>query len=59
MRKRLLVALVAAGLAVAVLALWPWLAKPRHGISPDGFYRVRPGMTRQEVEGILGGPPIR
>jgi hypothetical protein len=49
-----LVGLLAVGvcLTLAVLALLP----PRPGVTKANFDRIEDGMTRQEVERILGGP---
>jgi hypothetical protein len=52
-RRTLLVAL--AGLAVVaagVVVLWPG----RDRVTPENFDRVRAGMTRAEVDAILGPP---
>jgi hypothetical protein len=55
MRRRTLL-VVLAGLAVVVAAgvvmLWPRPIKP--GLTQDNFDRIRVGMTRPEVEAILG-----
>jgi hypothetical protein len=54
-RKRLLVvlfALVALAVAGAVTVLWPW---PR--VTKESYERIKLGMTRGEVEAILGVPP--
>jgi hypothetical protein len=55
-RRKLLVAL--AGLAVVVAAgvvvLWP--EPPLIRVTEENLNRVRPGMTRTEVEAILGPP---
>src|SRR5687768_7409723 len=57
MRKRLLttLAVLAVLLAGGYLTLW-WTA-PRHNISQAGFDAIQLGMTQEEVEAILGGPP--
>lgn len=47
----LLVAAIA-GVVLTVLALLP----PRPGITKENFDRIEEGMTRPEVEAILGGP---
>jgi hypothetical protein len=52
-RRRLLVALGAVLLAVAVAAL----LLPRPGVTRSNFDRIKKGMPRGEVERILGGPP--
>jgi hypothetical protein len=56
-RKRVLflAGCVAAVLVASYLAL-RWAA-PRHHINKEGFDAIRVGMSEQEVEAILGGPP--
>jgi len=34
-----------------------WLAWPTSGLRAANFSQLRPGMTRPEVERLLGGPP--
>jgi hypothetical protein len=54
-RKRLLVvlfALVALAVAGTVAVLWP---RPR--VTKESYERIKLGMTRGEVEAVLGGPP--
>src|SRR5262245_40711012 len=53
------VAVVAVPLAIAlVLALLPWLyRRPHPQITEENFRKIKHGMTQQEVESILGGPP--
>jgi hypothetical protein len=55
--RRLRWALTAAGLAVLItagaFALWP---RPDR-VTLENLRRIHVGMTRGEVEGILGGPP--
>jgi hypothetical protein len=56
MRRRTLLAALA-GLAV-VVAAGAWLLWPRQDrITPENLDRIELGMTRAEVEAILGGPP--
>jgi hypothetical protein len=56
MKKRL--ALAVAALVLAACALTLWL---RHlnadRIDHDSYYKFEIGMTREQVEDILGGPP--
>src|SRR5262245_14338544 len=54
-RRTLLVAL--AGLAVTV-PVAAWLLWPgQDEITPENYERIKAGMSRAEVEAILGGPP--
>ncbi len=46
----------ATAMLVAVPLAWFWLA-PRSAINEANFAKLREGMTRAEVEAILGGPP--
>ncbi len=50
---------VAAFALVAVLVglAAVWLAWPTGGLKAANFSQLRPGMTRVEVERLLGGPP--
>ena len=53
-RRRIVVAI---GVVVAaVVAAWYLLAPPARGISTYHSRRIVPGMTRGQVEAILGGP---
>ena len=57
MKKRLLLALsLLACLAVGFAGVL-WLTAPRQRITPESFAKINQGMTLQEVEYILGGPP--
>ena len=50
----LLLAVVACGL----LATGAYcLTRPRLSINEETCAKIRPGMTRAEVEGLIGGPP--
>src|SRR6516165_6941322 len=54
-RRKLLVVLAVLAVVVAagvVVALWP----SRERITQENFDRIREGMSRAEVEGILGSP---
>jgi hypothetical protein len=57
MRRRKPLSVLAVGLAVVVVvgafALWPGQSK----ITRESFDRIQKGMSRAEVEAILGGPP--
>jgi hypothetical protein len=55
MRKRLVVVVVVVVAVVTGLGLLGW--PRRHRINREGFERITEGMTRQEVEDILGRPP--
>jgi hypothetical protein len=52
-RRRLLIAL---GLVLAAVAAW-YLLAPVPRISSYYSRKIQPGMTRAQVETILGGPP--
>jgi hypothetical protein len=53
-RRRLLGALAAGGLlAAGALVLWPHTNR----VTRENFGLIREGMSRAEVESILGGPP--
>jgi hypothetical protein len=54
-RLRILGVLAALSLVVVVLALRPLKSRPDIGL--EHFERMRPGLTRAEVEHLLGGPP--
>src|SRR5689334_5221586 len=55
-RRLLLVAGVVLLLGLAALPVVWQALPPRQGVTPENFYRIRRGMTEQEVEAILGGP---
>src|SRR5262245_159254 len=58
MSKRTRRLLVASAVAVpAALLLTLYLLAPRLAIGPEGYDRIRPGMTLAEVEAAVGGPP--
>jgi hypothetical protein len=55
-------AVVAAAGMVAVVVTWPPFQPVRPplnpgGVTPEDFQRIEKGMSRREVETILGGPP--
>ena len=55
-RKKLWACALALLLIAAALPVYYWLSVPVPGVSVDNAYRIRPGMSREEVEAILGGP---
>jgi hypothetical protein len=57
-RRRLLLALGVA-LPVAAGAVWRFMPRqpPTPGISEANCARIKPGMRKEQVEDILGGPP--
>ena len=59
MRHRVRVGLVLAA-AAATVALGLWLAlrpEPDHPLSVETYRKIHLGMTRAEVEAVVGGPP--
>src|SRR5262245_16377053 len=56
-RQTLLLGLMVAALGLVVSIAWLWFAWPRHRLSQDSFDKIKAGMTREEVEAILGCPP--
>ncbi len=52
---------VVAGLVVVVLVGWAWRASAANTARARAAFaraqQVKPGMTRDEVEAVLGGPP--
>ena len=50
--------LLGAGLALVALALavTDWALSLRPGVTEANAKRIRPGMTVQQVEGLMGGP---
>lgn len=57
MKKRRFLLLGMAGIACLVLLGMVWLLKFRPGITQSNCERIREGMTLQEVQSVLGGPP--
>jgi hypothetical protein len=58
-RRRLLLCLVALaclGLAAGWVAL---LVTSRPGVTPENYERIQEGMTRPEVEALLGGSGVK
>lgn len=53
-RRLLLMVLGFAGLAVLGAGLITWLAGPKHRITLESAETIRPGMSLEEVEQILG-----
>jgi hypothetical protein len=45
------------GLVGGLLLLW-YAARPSPGVTPSNFHRLRAGMTRRQVEAILGCPGV-
>jgi hypothetical protein len=56
-QRRYLFLSLAAIVVLTVVASPAWLAWPHTAITRQNAGRIRRGMTRQEVEVILGGPP--
>jgi hypothetical protein len=63
-RRTLLVVLtvLAVVVVIAVVVTWPPSQPVRSplkpgGVTPEDFQRIEKGMSRREVETILGGPP--
>src|SRR5262245_5710010 len=57
MRKRLAVyATIAFAVVIPGFWLTHWLLSPFPGVTRENCARLRPGMTVQQVEAILGGP---
>jgi SmpA / OmlA family len=54
--RRLVLFALTAGLPVALIAAW--LVWPRTAITRENAAQIREGMTRSEVEAILGRTPI-
>jgi hypothetical protein len=46
-------------LSVTGLTLTPWVIALKPGVSRENLVRLRYGMTLQQVEEFLGGPPHR
>ena len=57
MRNRRFWLLGMAGSACLVALGIVWLLEFRSGITKSNYRRIREGMTLQEVETVLGGPP--
>jgi hypothetical protein len=56
-RRRLLAALLALVAGLLLFVGWCWVSRPRHRINEASFEHIWSGMTRAEVEAILGVPP--
>ena len=56
MRARRKIGLALFGLAI-ILLLLPYLAWHPRRLNHKGFEQIQNGMTQQEVESLLGGPP--
>ena len=58
MRSRRTVFMLAAGLIVLLIpSLLLPTSRPKSAINQENFDRIQVGMTEDEVEAILGGPP--
>jgi hypothetical protein len=57
MRKRTKVALLLAVGATVLLGVAGFLLRSASPITPRAYHRIKEGMTRQEVEAVLGLPP--
>lgn len=57
MRRRLILSLV--GVNLVLLGSWVtvWLALPKHRINAESITQIKAGMSKQEVETILGAAP--
>jgi hypothetical protein len=55
--RRLWVLLMAVGAGLAVLPILWYALSLRPGVTQANYQRIREGMTLQEVESLLGGPP--
>jgi hypothetical protein len=56
-RKRKIVPYILVALALVASVISWLLLTPLVRITPENCARIKPGMTQQDVEGILGGPP--
>lgn len=56
-RRRRSWPLLSAIACIALAASAFWLAHPRVSISQATCDKIKPGMTRAEVEALIGGPP--
>src|SRR5262245_13437711 len=56
-KRRLWRQLMAVGAGLAVLPLLGYAFSVRPGLTQANYGRIREGMTLQEVENLLGGPP--
>src|SRR4051812_8749026 len=57
MRKRLLGLSLLGGLVVLSVACGYWLTRPTPRVTEESFAEIQPGMTIEQVEAIIGGPP--
>jgi hypothetical protein len=60
-KRRLLLLLAVAGLATLALAVLDARQGPlpfRPGVTTANFWRLRPGMSRQQAEALFGGPSV-
>ncbi len=54
-RRRILVLVLPAAVVSSMAAAW--LLWPRTAITRENAARIQPGITRADVEALLGGPP--
>src|SRR5262245_5251800 len=57
MRRRLLLCFLTS--FIVALAGLAWVVRPPHRITLEAFRAIAPGMTRQDVAGVLQSPPRR
>jgi hypothetical protein len=57
-KRRLFVLLAAAAVGVAGCLVWYFALNPGPGVTLANFDRVREGMSKEEVEAILGPPGV-
>jgi hypothetical protein len=56
MSRRVFLLGVGLALVVLALALTDWALSLQPGVTEANVRRIRPGMTKEQVEAILGGP---
>jgi hypothetical protein len=56
LRTRRLLLGAGAVVLLALAGLLAWVACPRAGVTRANYERIREGMTRRQVEALLGGP---
>lgn len=55
--RRLLLVLGLAGLGVAGSLVVDWLTQRPHRVNAETFLKIEPGMTEEQVYGLVGVPP--